>query len=286
MLQDFFIILPENVTIIYLDTCVWRELSKLDEYKKLLREIEHNKSIVFALSYFSLFELSRVDSLLDSIDQFIYSIKEQIWMPLFFDDLIMGEISSYPCQLRMKWLPITVFYDNNNFNFLRNLSQKPEFKRSRDEHLSFGYSQFPSVEERKRNFPSAEEGIYLPEEADWFAWCNAIDYFSRNFPAFLSSFRDNPSSFIARSIPSLYGRSLFLYFKYYVHNQKITNSDFFDLNHISYAPYCDLFITERNASNVLKRIKNEGYYFDTCEIQNVSDFITNLINGKIESILD
>ena len=94
----------------------------------------------------------------------------------------------------------------------------------------------------------------MVEDANAFAWGTAMDYLGRHFPRFLRAhwdyIRDRGFDSLD-SLLSLRARSLFVFFKYYLHRQAPGRSDFFDFLHVSYAPYCDVFVTERNVCNVL-----------------------------------
>jgi len=48
---------------------------------------------------------------------------------------------------------------------------------------------------------------------------------------------------------------------------------FFDYYHVSLAPYCDVYVTERNALNVVNRIKKQNLMFTNVEFRHVMDFI-------------
>ena len=53
-------------------------------------------------------------------------------------------------------------------------------------------------------------------------------------------------------------------------------SDLFDFALMSYVPYCDVFVTEKNAKNVLNRIKNNGFMLEGVEIVHITDFLSQL----------
>lgn len=61
-----------------------------------------------------------------------------------------------------------------------------------------------------------------------------------------------------------------------LHRQSPNESDFLDFAQISYAPYCDVFVTERNASDVLRRIKNGGLMLGDTDILYVSEFVNQM----------
>lgn len=166
--------------------------------------------------------------------------------------------------------------DESTPSLLSKLANDSRFIKSRDDHYQFGLDRFMSLEQLKENFPPQSGEDYTPEDADLFAWCNAVDYLGRHFIEFLKPFKEDASSFKADKLLSLHIRSLSLFFKYYLHGQSPGKSDFLDFAHVSYAPYCDVYVTERNACNVLKRIKNGGFMLSNTRVLHIANFLEEI----------
>lgn len=274
--MDLFIELPSSTRIYYLDTCVWSALNKSDVAKANLISYFQPNDYVAALSCFTLFELSRAPKAFAAYDPLFFHMRHNVWIPCLYDQVIESELKSYPNMWKMRWLPVSMLVDESNPSILSKLASDPRFTKSRDDHYQFGLDHFMSLEQFKENFPPQNGEDYTPDDADFFAWCNAVDYLGRHFIEFLRPFKNDASRFKVDRLPSLHIRSLFLFYKYYIHGQSPGKSDFMDFAHVSYAPYCDAFVTERNACNVLKRIKNSGLMLSNTRILHISDFLEEI----------
>jgi len=281
-LMDAFIELPSDICICYLDTCVWGTVARSDELKANFVTYFRSNGCVAALSYFALFELSRAPRAFNDYDSLFYEMRNNIWILCLYDQVIESELNNYPGKWKMRWLPISRLVDEDNLDLLAKLASNSCFVESRDRHLQFGLDRFMSLEQFKQNFPPENGEEYTPDDAEFFAWCNAVDYLGRHFINFLASFKNDASNFKADRLISLYIRSLFLFYKYYVHDQAPGTSDFLDFAHVSYAPYCNVYVTERNACNVLRRIKNSGAMLSDTRVLHISDFSNELVRAAIQ----
>lgn len=283
-LMDAFCELPPSAKVHYLDTCVWGTLIKSDVAKASFVSHFQSNDYVAALSYFTLFELSRAPKTFDDCDPLLFDMKYKVWIPCLYDQVIESELKSYPNAWRMRWQQLSMVVDEGSPGFLSKLAIDPHFAKSRDEHLQFGLDRFMSLEELKENFPPLHGDECKVDDASAFAWGNAMDYLGRHFPHFLRSHREYIRRGEFESLASLFSlriRSLFLFFKYYLHGQSPGPSDFLDFAHVSYAPYCSVFVTERNACNVLNRIKNNGLMLADTEILHISDFMEQIAEASV-----
>jgi hypothetical protein len=271
-LMDAFVELPSKISIYYLDTCVWGTIARSKELKTNFSTCFRSNDYIAALSYFTLFELSRAPKTFISHDPLFYEMRHSVWIPCLHDQVIESELKSYPKPWKMRWLPVSTLVDEDNPDLLNRLASNSLFIDSRDRHLKFGLDHFMDLEQLKENFPPENGEEYTPDDARFFAWCNVVDYLGRHFRDFLGSFENNASNFKADRLLSLHIRSLFLFYKYYIHGQSPGTSDFLDFAHVSYAPYCNVFVTERNACNVLRRIKSSGVMLTNTRILHISDF--------------
>lgn len=275
-LMDTFIELPSGTKIYYLDTCVWGTLIESDVTKADFISYFQSNDYAAALSYFTLFELSRAPKTFGDCDPLLYDMKYNVWIPCLYDQIIESELKSYPNAWKMRWLPVSMLVDESSPGLLSKLASDPRFTQSRDEHLQFGLDHFMSLEQFKENYPPQNGENYTPDDAEFFAWCNAVDYLGRHFIEFLRLFKDDANGFRVDRLLSLHIRSLFLFYKYYIHGQSPGQSDFLDFAHVSYAPYCDVYVTERNACNVLRRIKNSGAMLSSTRALHISDFMEEI----------
>jgi len=279
--MDAFIELPSSKRVYYLDTCVWGTLIKSDVTKANFISYFQSNDYVAALSYFTLFEVSRAPKTFDDYDPLLFDMKYNVWIPCLYDQVIESELKSYPNRWKMRWLPVSMLVDESSPSLLSKLASDPRFTKSRDEHYQFGLDHFMGLEQFKENYPPQNGEDYTPDDAEFFAWCNAVDYLGRHFIEFLRPFKDDASSLKADRLLSLHIRSLFLFYKYYIHGQSPGESDFLDFAHVSYAPYCGVYVTERNTCNVLRRIKNSGVMLSSTRVLHISDFLEEIAEASV-----
>ncbi len=188
------------------------------------------------------------------------------------------EIKKYPNNYNLQWMPLSIITDEENKNIINKFAKDQIIIDTREEYLKYSCESFMCLEDFKKNFPPKNKGIgYTQDEAELFAFGNSIEYLGRHFRSFLETFKHNISRYKPYKIKSLYIRSLVLFYKYYIHGQSPNKSDFLDFAHVSYSPYVDFYITEKNMANVLKRIKKENEILKCTEVVTVSDFINTLL---------
>lgn len=273
---DSFVDVPKSIPTYLLDTCVWGEIlrnpSKEDAF---VSRIVSNDNLA-GLSIYTLFELSRAKKLIKKLDALFLRARHNIWIALLYDQLQEREFRRYPSPPNIQWMPMSSITDESQPDVMSKFTGNTIFKRKREEHLEFGYSDFMSLEKFKKNYPPDSSGKYSPEQALDFAEQNAIDFLLRRFPSVLKSINNTGLKFNPAHLPSIQIRSLFIFYKYYIYHQSPMKSDFLDFANISYAPYADFFVTEKNAMNALKHIKSNGVGLNNTEILHVTDFVEDL----------
>ena len=278
LVLEMFIELPSTLTVYYLDTCVWSKIATSEELHNAFSKYFGSNNRIAVLSYFTLFELSRAPQRVrDAHDHLWFENRHLIWIPLFNDQLIESELREYPNMCSVLWLPVSALTDTNSQSLLKALMRRDDFIKSRDEHLQFGYDEFMNLEQLKKNFSPPNGPEYTSEDAELFAWANVISYLTRHFRVFLKPFRGHLQEFKADRLPSIYMRSLYVFYKYYLHGQSPNRSDFLDYAQVAYAPYSDVYVTERNALNVLARIKKSGAALAKTQLIHLSDFTKQLV---------
>jgi hypothetical protein len=268
-----FIEMPQGIQTWFLDTCVWSEIiSSKQNLENFISYFQKNNYFA-GLTLYTIFELSRAKYILKDLDYLFIQMKHNIWIPLFNDDLFDYELRNYPIKPKMRWMTIMGLVENDGIpiNLLQKIITFSGFIDSRNDHLQFGKSRFMSLEEFKKNFPPSENSNYSTDQAYAFSRFNAISYFLSNERNVLEKI--GVRDFLPEGIPSQFARSLFLFYKYYVHGQSPVESDFLDFTHISYTPYFNVYVTEKNVSNVLNHIKSEGIYFKDLKVIKLTQFM-------------
>ena len=266
-----------SARIYFLDTNVWSSLaSSTKALNAFLPWLQKNNAIA-ALSMFTVFELSRAENMLKDFDRLLNNSAQRIYIPLLYDELSSLEMHSYPNEVELLWSPLTSFSNRDEIKFVSTISKDPRFVSKRQEFLEFGYTKFMNLEGLKSNFPLEDnDGKFSVENAESFAWANTLSYLLHYFPEYLLLFKGRLHVFDTSKLKSIYIRSLFLYFKYYVHEQSPNKSDFMDFAHVSYLPYVDTYVTERNALNTLSHIKASYDGILKCDLLHVRAFVNEI----------
>lgn len=263
-----------NARTYLLDTNVWSTLASSTLAQKAFFPWLKKNNAIAALSMFSIFELSRAENKYKDFDRLLTAAAQRIFIPLLYDELLDLEMSNYPNEVELLWNPITNFSENAEIIFVSTISKDPHFIHKRQEFLEFGYKKFMNLEALKSNFPLEDiNGKFSEDNAETFAWANTLNYLLRYFPEYLLPFKGNLGAFDTPKLKSIYIRSLFLYFKYYVHGQSPNKSDFMDFAHLSYLPYVGAYVTERNVLNVLSHMKASGNGLPECDLIHVREFV-------------
>jgi len=273
-----FISLPASTKTWFLDTCVWSEIVESESNINNFNLHFKNNNYLAGLTAYTLFELSWVRALHQKIDNLFFNMRHSIWIALHHDELMDSELKNYPSKTVMKWMPLSALSDQDKQvnNLLTKISENPIFTNKREEFLKFGNEKFMVLEKLKSGFPTSDNGKYTTDQAYNFSLLNGIQYFLKYEPDFLRSI--GIRKFLPESVPTQFARSLLLFYKYYIHEQSPTKSDFFDFAHISYLPYVDYYIAEKNISNVINHIKTTGPYFNEVQIMNVSQFVKTVLS--------
>jgi hypothetical protein len=277
-----FIEIPDEITTYLLDTCVWGELVKSDQVTKSFISYFEENNFLAGVNVFSLFELSRAESIVEKIDSLFLDAHYNIWIPLLLDELFDQEIKGYPDPPPMRWMPMSMIADDDQPNVMSKFTNDRRFIKKRDEYLKFGDNEFMDLEKFKENFPIDESGHHTSQQAQEFCILNALDFLRRYFPEFIAPFREEPSSFESSKLLTLHMRSILLFYKYYIHNQSPNKSDFMDFAIVSYVPYVDYFVTEKNVMNTLMHARIDGLMPSETQFIHVNDFID--IFAKQDSI--
>lgn len=275
-LLDAFIEIPRTITTYLLDTCVWSTIVQSESTVNAFVSHFGSQNLLAGLTAYTLFELSRAERLLPQLDCLFLRARYNIWIALLYDQLLDLELRTYPSPPTMRWMPMSMICDEEQPNVMSKFASDSRFTSKRDEHLQFGYAEFMSLERFKENYPPDEHGHYSSDQAREFAWCNAVDFLGRYFRDFLRRFRDDASALDTSKIPSVQMRSLFLFHKYYIYHQTPQESDFLDFATVSYVPYVDVYVTERNAMNALRHIKSTGLMLSDTNIVHITEFVEGL----------
>jgi hypothetical protein len=120
------------------------------------------------------------------------------------------------------------------------------------------------------DFPAGSAGKYTREQADEFAWMQALHWLAPRHRAFLEQFRADVGQFNARVFKSVRLYSFVVYYKYYLGSREPRRaSDFGDLAHLYAIAYCKAAIMEKDLANTLAQIKRHDAVLQGTDIYDV-----------------
>jgi len=126
----------------------------------------------------------------------------------------------------------------------------------------------------KSNFPPSTLGRYTKEQADFFVWMVTMQWLRGSHHAFMKKLNADGVLLRAKAFLSIQLYAYYVYYKYYLGNKTPREvSEFGDLFHLFYFPYCNLIVVERDMCNVLNGIKSNCKVLDGVEVKNVDFFI-------------
>lgn len=274
--------IPPSIITYLLDTCVWGAIAECESTTNAFVSHLESENLLAGLTTYTLFELSRAERLLPQLDSLFLRARYNVWVALLYDQLLDLELNAFPSPPTMRWMRMSMISDEQQPNVMSKFASDRRFIGAREDHLRFGRAEFMTLERFKENYPPDENGHYSPAQAEEFAWFNTVDFLGRHFPDFLRRFHDDASALDTSKIPSVQIRSLLLFYKYYIHYRVPQESDFIDFASVSYAPYVDIYVTERDVMNVLRHIKGNGLMLSDTKVTHVTDFIHGL--GHMEGV--
>ena len=125
----------------------------------------------------------------------------------------------------------------------------------------------------KGNFPPTKSGKYVRKQSNEFADIQVMQWLVGDHRGFLEAMRADISAFHPEVFLSIRLYAHVLFYKYYLGNREPRKlSDFGDLGHLFYIPYCELAVMERDQCNVLNQIKCNHDILEGTSIKNI-DFL-------------
>jgi hypothetical protein len=192
-----------------------------------------------------------------------------------FEAVIEEEVKSYP-----KMRTDTLLLQPTSLEFgkqtITSWLISDEIKEARGMQLLYAKNMRQYLESVKSNFPPSNQGKFNIEQAEIFAWMVTAQWLRGSHPDFMKKLNDKRRLLKAEAFPSIQLFAHYVYYKYYLNNrQPKALSDFGDLFHLFYFPYCKLLILERDMCSILNKIKSRCKMLDGVEVKNVDFFKTS-----------
>ena len=254
---------------IYFDTCILSEFAKHEELWDCLREYLLREDLVLAITGAQLVELFDASRLHENIIGLVSSIPSKLICP--WDEVIIKRISEgnlfggIEICLQPYLIGDSPEQDNKDklmqgllkFGEVRNVQNKDA---TRMEQI---------LNERKKNFPPEADGKYSANQARKFAsritkqWLKRDTFLLKQYKEYgyrIDHFR------------AIEIFAYFIFYKYYLANQPVKESDFGDLFHLFNLAFVKKAVMENNMVEYLHQIQRNHAVLSSVEIFNIKTF--------------
>lgn len=263
---------------VYFDTGIISQVIKsmaqglADIWKPLFEFLTQN-DLTLGLSGATFVEIHDADRLHSNIPKLCISVPSALLKD--FQVIIAEEIQSYPSHrtetLLWRTLNDLLLKPSGPEEILEFLSSDG-LAQTRQEQLFLAKHMSPKHLELKENFPPMKSGKYSRHQADKFTNNMVIQWLSKSNPDFLLH---NSKNFRPESFLSIRLFAYVIFYKYYLGNRTPKpgrTSEFGDLGHLFYLPYCELAVMERDLCEILNQIKRHHNTLESTVIRNI-DFL-------------
>ncbi|TFH25494.1 hypothetical protein E4G67_00930 [Candidatus Bathyarchaeota archaeon] len=228
--------------------------------------------LTIALSEGVLAELSEAIRIHPQLDMVLTSLPSALVKT--GEMILQEEVQSYP-EKRIESLFLYPLNHLIGTNFLKDYLSSSGLVDARLDQRSFAGLMGTRHEEMKKNFPPKSSHGYTRKQAKEFAWYITYQWLLNQHRIFIEQFTDNLSNLKVEVFQSIQLRSSVQFYKYYLGRRTPKTSDFGDLFHLSYLPYCETAILEKDLGETLRQIKQREGILENVRIENL-DFIRKL----------
>ena len=237
---------------VYLDTNILSRLcTKLEDYRPFFDYLSRH-DLTIAISAGVAAELSQVTRKHKNLDLLLTTCPSALIKT--GEMILKEEVKAYP-NFREDSL---ILYPLNQFrgtNFLEDFLSNSKLAETRRIQLIFAERQESRHKQLKAKFPPSKSGKYTKEQAPEFVWNHTVQWLLSQHTSFMKQFTDKINDFKAKVFKSIQLRSYVLFYKYYLGGRTPKLSDFGDLFHLDYIPYCEMAILEKDLGETLRQIK-------------------------------
>ena len=259
---------------VYLDTCIYSHLAKNTQLWNRLRAFLFANHLCLAVSDGNLAELSDAKTLHGALADLLLLMPSAMIKPR--DTLLDEEVAAHPGTRTASLLlhPFNqLLLEKNGRETLVGLFGANNLAKARREQLRDARQMLSIHRKLKPNFPPSKSGEYTIQQADEFASGIVRQWLADTHYEFLASFKDRVQKLHTEVFRSVRLFALVNFYKYYLGRREPAKlPDFGDEFHLSYIPYCELAIMERDLCEVLGQIKRHQDVLDSTMVRNLQFF--------------
>jgi hypothetical protein len=256
----------------YFDTNIISEISRNPTLWAKLAAIFEKHDLTLGLSTAQVAELADAHELHPSLVAFFLSVPTALLKT--WDVIIAEEIKAHP-QRRTESLlmyPVNaMLLENGGIEKLYAFLSSSQLANARQNQLACARQMGTRHAELKSNFPPSKSGKYVRSQSDEFADIEVMQWLVMHNRQFLEAMRKDISDFHPEVFISIRLYAYVLFYKYYLGNRKpMKLSDFGDLGHLFYVPYCELAVMERDLCNILNQIRRNHDILGNTVVKNIN----------------
>lgn len=254
---------------IYLDTNILSYLARNYLKWSFLKKFLIRNDLCIAISEVLSAELHDAKKLHSQLSNLLLFIPSAIIKT--GDKIIEEEVKSHP-NIRTETLLLYPLNHLKKDELISYFSSK-KLEIARKEQLNDAKKMKKVLKKLKPNFPPLKSGKYINSQASDFADKITFQWLKATHMEFLENFEYRFDKLNYKIFLSLQTFAYTNFYKYYLQNREPKKlSDFGDLFHVFYIPYCKLAIIEKDLCDVLNQIKRNSNILNNVKIENI-DFL-------------
>lgn len=259
---------------IYLDTNILSYIARNKNIWGSLQKFLFENDLCIAISDAHFAELHDAKKLHSKLSSLLLFLPSAIVKPR--EDIIEEEVKAHP-YIRTDSIflhpLIQLILEKDGFIEVISYFRSNKLGVGRKEQLEHA-EKMPEVHKKvKPNFPPTKSGEYIKGQASDFANKITFQWLLANHIEFLEDFEYRFEKLNLKIFLSIRTFAYTIFYKYYLQNREpYKPSDFGDLFHVFYIPYCKLAIIEKDLCDVLNQIKNNSDILNNVKIENIDFF--------------
>jgi hypothetical protein len=259
---------------LYLDTNIYGHICKNECLVKPLFEFLVSNNISLALTGANLSELHDAGFLHKQLVKILTILPTSLIVS--WDEILKHEIESHPDMFKGSILgyPINnLLLEKGGLKKFEEKLKDPNLKEARKIQVEDSKKMYNEFLDLKDNFPPSSSGKYTKEQAKEFSDFIVIQWLSQSHPRFMTEFKENISLLNLDIFKTIKMFAFVIFYKYYIGNRNpVKKSDYGDLFHLLYIPYCNMAIMEKDICDTFNKIKRNESILNRTTIHDIRFF--------------
>jgi len=259
---------------VYFDTNMISHLAKNKGLWHPLFDFLKQNDLTLGVSTAQAMELSDANRLHENIATLFLGVPSGLLKP--WDMILDEEVKAHPHERRESLLlhPLNaMLIEPGGIEKLQGFLSSKGLSTARKHQRRLAQQMPERLAELKDNFPPSKTGKYIRQQANEYAWRMVVQQLNFTHRDFLASFQNDIENLHAEVFLSVRLFAHVIFYKYYLgQREPEIPTDFGDLAHFAYIPYCELAVMERDLCNVLNQIKGHEDTLKSTVVRNIDFF--------------